>query len=241
MYGRNYLVCSRDLIDGVTGRVHTIGAGDVWEDLALGFPVYPMDFTACRFSPGYVKDRCIVTVGSTTVETYQDIVNTDTQVSVKHVLLKSSGVNSPGDKQILTADIGLPSDFNPTSAAGQVSFIAWDGNPYTSDDVYRVSGTIVTKLNVPDATSGVRSIACAGNIGSGKLLAGMQANTKVYYTTDPWSASPTWSSASVPLTGERDVVLGIAPNFETTHTCYAGTRGAMSFFSISTDNGNTFH
>jgi hypothetical protein len=241
MYGRNYLVCSRDLIDGVTGRVHTYGAGDLWEDLALGFPIYPMDFTSCRFSPGYVKDRCIVTVGSTTVETCQDIVNTDTQVSVTHALLKSSGVDSPGDKQILTADIALPSDFNPTSAAGQVSFIAWDGNPYTNDDVYRVSGTIVTKLNVPDATSGVRSIACAGNIGSGKLLAGMQANTKVYATTDPWSASPTWNSASAPPTGEKDVVLVIAPNFETTHTCYAGTSGVKSFFFISTDNGNTFH
>ena len=240
MFGRNYLVCSRDLVDGVTGRVQTYGTGDLWEDLALGFPIYPMDFTSCRFSPGYVKDRCIVTVGSTKGETCQDIVNTDAQASVTHVLLKPPGVNSPGDKQILTADIGLPSDFNPTSSAGQVSFIAWDGNPYTSDDVYRVSGTVVAKLNVPDATSGIRSIACAGNIGSGKLLVGMQANTKVYWTTDPWSASPTWNSASVPPTGERDVVLGIAPNFETARTCYAGTRGVKSFFFKSTDNGNTF-
>jgi hypothetical protein len=241
MYGRNYLVCSRDLIDGVTGRVQTYGAGDVWEDLALGFPIYPMDFTSCRFSPGYVRDRCIVTIGSTTVETYQDIVNTDTPASVTHVLLQPPGVDSPSDKQILTADIALPSDFNPTSAAAQVSFVAWDGNPYQDDDVYRVNGTVVTKLKVPDATSGVRSIACTGNIGSGKLLVGMQANTKVYYTTDPWSASPTWSSASVAPTGERDVVVGIAPNFETTHTCYAGTSGVKSFFFISTDNGNTFH
>jgi hypothetical protein len=241
MYGRNYLVCSRDLGDWVTGRVHTFGAGDVWEDLALGFPIYPMDFTSCRFSPGFVKDRCIVTVGSTTVETYQDIVNTSTPASITHVLLEPPGVDSPGDTQIVTADIALPSDLNPSSAAGQVSFIAWDSNPYTSDDVYRVIGTAVTKLNVLDSTAGIRSIACAGNIGSGKLLAGMQANTKVYYTTDPWSASPTWSSASVPPTGKGDVVLGIAPNFETTHTCYAGTRGVKSFFFISTDNSNTFH
>jgi hypothetical protein len=200
-----------------------------------------MDFTSCRFSPGYVKDRCIVTVGSTKGETCQDIVNTDAQASATHVLLNPPGVNSPGDEQILTADIGLPSDFNPTSSAGRVSFIAWDGNPYTSDDVYRVSGTVVAKFNVPDATSGIRSIACAGNIGSGKLLVGMQANTKVYWTADPWSTSPTWNSASVPPTGERDVVLGIAPNFETTHTCYAGTSGVKSFFFISTDNGKTFH
>jgi hypothetical protein len=241
MYGRNYLVCSRDLIDGVTGRVHTIGAGDLWEDLALGFPIYPMDFTSCRFSPGYAKDRCIVTVGSTTVETYQDISNTDTQVSVTHVLLNPPGVNSPSDKQILTADIALPSNFNPTSAAGQVSFVAWDSNPYTNDDVYRVNGTAVTKLNIPEAASGVRSIACAGNIGSGKLFAGMQANTKVFYITDPWSASPPWNSVSVQPTGERDVVLGIAPNLETTQTCYAGTSGPKSFFFISTDNGKTFH
>ena len=241
MFGRNYLVCSRDLVDGVTGRVHTFGAGDVWEDLALGFPIYPMDFTSCRFSPGFVSDRCIVTVGSTTVETYQDIVNTTTPASVTHVLLEPPGVDSPGDTQIVTADIALPSDFNPTSAAGQVSFVAWDGNPYRDDDVYRVNGTAVTKLNVLDATAGIRSIACAGNIGSGKLLAGMQANTKVYYTTDPCSASPTWSSASVPPTGKRDVVVGIAPNFATTHTCYAGTSGVRSFFFKSTDNGDTFH
>jgi hypothetical protein len=213
----------------------------VWEDLALGFPIYPIDFTSCRFSPGYVKDRCIVTVGSTMAETYQDIVNTDTLASVTHVLLEPPGVDSPGDKQILTADIALPSDFNPTSAAGQVSFVAWDGNPYKDDDVYRVNGAIVTKLNVLDATSGIRSIACAGNIGSGRLFVGMQANTKVYYTTDPGATSPTWSSASVAPTGEKDVVVSIAPNFETTHTCYAGTSGVKSFFFISTDNGNTFH
>jgi hypothetical protein len=65
------------------------------------------------------------------------------------------------------------------------------GNPYRDDDVYRVNGTAVTKLNVLEATAGIRSIACAGNIGSGKLFAGMQANTKVYYTIDPRSASPT--------------------------------------------------
>jgi len=241
MYGRNYLVCSRDLVDGVTGRVQTIGAGDVWEDLARGFPVYPMDFTSCRFSPGFFSDRCIVTVGSTNADTYQDIVNTDTSASVTHVLLGPPGVDSPGDTQMVTADIALPSDFNPTSAAGQVSFIAWDGNPYTSDDVYRVNGTAVTKLNILDAPAGIRSIACAGNIGSGKLFAGMQANTKVYYTTNPWSASPTWSSASEPPTGKKDVVLGIASNFPTTHTCYAGTSGVKSFFFTSTDNGNTFH
>ena len=241
MYGRNYLVCSRDLIDGVTGRVHTIGAGDVWEDLVLGFPIYPMDFTSCRFSPGYVKDRCIVTVGSTTVETYQDIMNTDTTVSVTHVLLEPPGADSPGDTQILTSDIALPSDFKPTSAAGQISFVAWDGNPYTNDDVYRVNGTSVTKLNILDAAAGIRSITCAGNIGSGKLFAGMQANTKVYYTTDPWSASPTWSSASVPPTGQKDVVVVIAPNFATTNICYAGTSGVRSFFFKSTDSGKTFH
>jgi hypothetical protein len=200
-----------------------------------------MDFTSCRFSPGYVKDRCIVTIGSTTAETYQDIVNTDTLASVTHVLLEMPGVDSPSDTQIVTADIALPSDFKPTSAAGQVSFVAWDGNPYTNDDVYRVNGTAVTKLNVLDAAAGIRSIACAGNISSGKLFAGMQANTKVYYTTDPWSASPTWSSASIPPTGKADVVLGIAPNFATTNICYAGTSGVKSFFFISTDNGNTFH
>jgi hypothetical protein len=127
MFGRNYLVCSRDLVDGVTGRVHIYGAGDVWEDLVLGFPKYPMDFTSCRFSPGFVRDRCIVTVGSTTVETYQDIVNTSTPASVTHVLLEPPGVDSPNNKQIVTADIALPADFNPTSAAGQVSFVAWDG------------------------------------------------------------------------------------------------------------------
>ena len=104
-----------------------------------------------------------------------------------------------------------------------------------------MNGSAVTKLNVLDATAGIRSIACAGNIGSGKLFAGMQANTKVYYTNDPWSASPTWSSASISPTGNKDVVVGIAPNFATTHTCYAGTRGVKSFFFISTDSGKTFH
>jgi hypothetical protein len=240
MFGRNYVVCSRDLVDGVTGRVNTIGAGDVWEDLAPGFPTYPMDFTSCRFSPGFVRDRCIVTVGSTTVDTYQDIVNTNIPASVTHVLLAPPGIDSPGDTQIVTSDIALTSDFDPTSTAGQVSFVAWDGNPYTNDDVYRVNGTVVTKLNVRKHTAGIRSIAYAGTIGSGKLLAGMQAKTKVYYTTDPWSASPTWKSASVPPTGKRDVVLGIAPNFATTHTCYAGTSGVRSFFFISTDDGDTF-
>jgi hypothetical protein len=104
-----------------------------------------------------------------------------------------------------------------------------------------VNGTSVTKLNVLDATAGIRSITCAGNIGSGKLFVGMQANTKVYHTTDPWSASPTWSSASVQPTGQKDVVVGIAPNFATTNICYAGTSGVRSFFFKSTDSGKTFH
>ncbi|OGP52948.1 MAG: hypothetical protein A2Y65_05210 [Deltaproteobacteria bacterium RBG_13_52_11] len=232
MYGRNYLVCSRDSVGGVTGRVHTFGSGDVWEDLAIGFPVYPMDFTSCRFSPGFVRDRCIVTVGSTAVDTFQDIVNMDIPASVTHVLLATPGVDSPGDMQIVTSDIALPADFNPTSAGGQVSFVAWDGNPYTNDDVYRVNGTVVTKLKVRKDIAGIRSIVCAGTIGSGKLFAGMQEKTKVYYTTDPWSASPAWKSASVRPKGERGVVLGIAPNIATTYACFAGTSGVKSGFFI---------
>lgn len=240
IHGRNYLVCSGDSVEGVSGGVHTIGTGDDWEDLKIGFPIYPMDFTSCRFSPNFSSDFCFVTVGSTTEDTYQDIVNIMTFESVAHVLLEPSGVDSPGDTQIVTSDIALPSDFDPTSAAGQVSFVAWGSSSGTGDDVYRVNGTVVTKLNVLDATAGIRSIVCAGNIGSGALLAGMQANTKVYYTTDPWSASVTWSAASVPPTGESGVILAIAPDFATTHTCYAGTSGVESYFFISTDGGDTF-
>jgi hypothetical protein len=241
IYGRNYLVCSGDSVEGVSGGVHTIGSGDAWEDLKISFPIYPMDFTSCRFSPNFTSDYCFVTVGSTTEDTYQDIVNIMTFESVAHVLLEPAGADSPGDMQIVTSDIALPSDFDPASAAGQVSFVAWDGSPDTGDDVYRVNGTVVTKLNVLDATMGIRSIACAGAIGSGELLAGMQANTKVYYTTDPWSASVSWSTASTPPTGEGDVVLCIAPDFATTHNCYAGTSGVGSYFFISTDGGDTFH
>jgi hypothetical protein len=232
MYGRNYLVCSRDFVGGVTGRVHTFGSGDVWMDLTIGFPVYPMDFTSCRFSPSFINDRCIVTVGSTAVDTFQDIVNMDIPASVTHVLLTLPGADSPGDTQIVTADIALPSDFDPTAAAGRVSFVAWYCNPYANDDVYRVNDHVVTKLNVRKHTAGIRSIVCAGTIGSGKLLAGMQAKNKVYYTTDLSSNSPTWKSASIRPTGERGVVLSIAPNIASTHACYAGTSGVESGFFI---------
>jgi hypothetical protein len=239
MFGRNYVVCSRDSVGGVTGSVHIHGTGDAWEDLTPVFPIHPMDFTACCFSPGFATDRCIVVVGSTTDATYQDIVNIDTSIFITHVLLEPPGVDSPGDGQIVTSGLALPSDFNPISAAGQVSFVAWDSNPFTYDDIYRVNADTVTKLNVSDAVAGIKSIACAGSIGSGSLIAGMQANTGVYFSADPWSASVKWSPASLAPTGERDAIVAIAPN--AIPTCYAGTSGVKSGFFVSTDNSYTFN
>jgi hypothetical protein len=240
MFGRNYVVCSRDSVGGVTGSVHIHGTGDAWEDLTYVFPIHPMDFTACCFSPSFATDHCIVAVGSTTDATYQDIVNIDTSVSITHVLLEPPGVDSPGDGQIVTSDLALPSDFKPTSAAGQVSFVAWDSNPFTYDDIYRVSADTVTKLNVPEAVAGIRSIACAGSIGSGRLIAGMQANTGVYFSDDPWSASVKWSPASLAPVGGRDAIVAIAPN-AAMPTCYAGTSGVKSGFFVSTDSSYTFN
>jgi hypothetical protein len=112
----------------------------------------------------------------------------------------------------------------------------WEAFPPVPNDS-AVASTAITDIAIGPSRIGMMY----GRNYSGKLFAGMQANTKVYYTNDPWSASPAWNSASAPPTGTGDVVLSIAPNFATTRTCYAGTRGVKSFFFISTDNGNTFH
>jgi len=104
-----------------------------------------------------------------------------------------------------------------------------------------VDGPIATDLYVAGGAGlCIRSIDYSGTIASGTLLAGEHATTTVRRSADPYVSSPTWYSAITPPTGDTDAVVGMHPDFATTDTCYAGTSGLSSGFSISTDGGVNF-
>ncbi|MBN1855598.1 MAG: hypothetical protein JW846_01435 [Dehalococcoidia bacterium] len=131
----------------------------------------------------------------------------------------------------LRSTLALPSEYYSGESDERTVFLSIERDPDYDDDVYRVVGDTVERMEV-DGGSDIEiwSIAYRGNLKGGILLAGERKptfagalNTQVWRTTNPVVDSPQipdWGQSTVPPTGPGNAVLAWAPDVS---LAYCGT------------------
>jgi len=202
---------------------------------------------AVAFSPNFVGDRCLVVVGALPgagAGVDFQILNTATNAVVRTVsFVPAATTGDLGQAAgIVSADIALPSDFDPTTGSGQRAYVCVGtaGNA-TTDDVYRIDGGTYRALGAV-TTLAVQSVSYSGTIDEGTLFMGERGAPNVRYTTNPAVALPTWLATKKAPTGTANAltVVRVASDFATSNRVFAGTSGAESAFSVSNNGGTSF-
>jgi hypothetical protein len=250
---------------GNWGDIYMMGPTSTWASQAQGAGAN-YDWTSIALSPSWVGQRAVVGVGSDSFaagnaevgatgwagDTYLVAFNVNPIVgpliiAPTPVNMDTGTYDSPCEitlgalnGEIVSSSIALPADFDSATVAQFQSYLGWTSiGTLNGDDVYRVDFNIARRLNILGGTNiGIWSIAYGGTIADGRLIAGEEADNKVWYTTTPTSAVPDWGSSLLPLGVWRTVV---AINPTDSNICYAGTSGSGSCFLISTDGAHSFH
>lgn len=227
------------------------------------------EISAIAYSPGYANDRTIAVVASTngdtapafasktwlclgTRDTTTGTTTWNTLVAGYPVEVGTVGSPSLGDAPGVTrflSFLDLPSNFSTGSPATLKAFVSYDRQPNANDDVYRIANRTVTRLNANGgAVIDIASLDYSGSATSGKLLIGDKdpipgtVNVQVRWSTDPWSAVPTWLTPTQPPTGPGNarVMWGSG------NVAYCGTGQSPaaatdeSAFSRTSDGGDTW-
>ncbi|MCX8126130.1 MAG: hypothetical protein N3E40_03185, partial [Dehalococcoidia bacterium] len=242
-----------------------------WADQALTVDgtLVGGEVSAIAYSPGYATDKTIAVVVSTNADTAPAFASRtwlcigvrdttagtttwNTPVAGYPVEVGTAGSPSLGDAPGVTRFVSfleLPSNFSTGSPVTLKAFVSYDRQPNASDDVYRIAGTTVTRLNANGgAVIDIASIDYSGSATSGRLLVGDRqpiagtVNVGVRWSTDPMSAAPTWLTPTQPPTGPGNAkVMWGAGN-----VAYCGTGQSPSAatdesaFSRTTDGGDTW-
>lgn len=222
---RDIIIGSRDpSVAAPLGEIYILRCPSFGGWRAQGFP--GGDVIALQPSPNYSVDGAIVVMSSTLQATYISLGRRDLAAEATFWEAESGlpvelceagqgGGNASGKDRVITGSLALPADFNGAIREGRVIFAGYDSNNTARgtsrvlDDVYRLEGTRVTRLNVPGAGSTVRisSIAYTGDLRSGKLLVGgvaadkVEAQAQTWLCSDPFSSCPVWKSALKSPTG----------------------------------------
>ena len=245
IYGRDYLAALAD--ESVTvalGSLQILGETATWTNIAA--PGAVADFTSCEMSPNFVVDRIVFAVGATVAagagsQFYS--YNVQNYSSAPPALIHPAVVLNAVTEDIgavanaiLAGDIAVPSNYDITPGFERV-YVSTASAVVANDGVWRCD-SVLPPAELGMAGTGIRSIDYYGDVTAGQLIAGEYATTMVWYTTTPTSASPTWGFSSPSPVGVWLTVVAINPT--DMHTCYAGTSGTGSCFSISTDNAHSF-
>ena len=246
------------LVVGTTDPVAT-QFGDVY---ALGFPLTfgltsmalaAADVSAVTFSPNYPSDRTILAVGTSAAGVQlHSSVNWQPLPAI-HVwdasfggaALLNAGVTEAGvlaATDIISAAIALPTDYNGMNIGSRSAFVGVVSGVAAANDVYRV-----TSITAAVTTSGLApaSLSYNGTVAAGKLYAGnysavgAAAIVRVATTT---STTQTWTgtAATQQPTGTTAAAGAVTQVVAAGTVIYAGTQGAESAFSVSTDGGVNF-
>jgi hypothetical protein len=258
-WGREYMVCTANLADGVSnGNVMIYGSGPSplgWADQGA----LAEDYTSCMFTPGYSGYAVITAVGS-------DLIAGDTFLHMKNTTLPGwdaapaqgftgwpvpveiAGQDSPNSTQIVGSSIAVPTDYDPSIPTSRRVYVGYDAGGALNDDAFRVDNLSVFRLNAnAGAPFQVASMDYSGTRATGTLVVGDVATTQVWRSDNPMSALPTWipsttppSSGLVNPSGATQVVL----DFNTDELIYVGTSGGVandnSAFNISRNGGLSF-
>jgi len=256
VFGREYLVAVADEAAGVVdGDVQIIGGSAAWAsvDKGGGDVNAQYDYMAVAFSPGFLGDRCIAAVGATAVAgTAFQIINTVSGAEIRvPVVLTPTGVavvttdydcSAVVATEIVAADIALPSDWDPSSSAGERSYAGFaSAGPDADNGAFRVDAGTPKELGL--AGVDIKSVAYNGTIDAGILFAAYATGLTVKRCVNMTSASPTWTTTKKAPTGTNNQVLRLAADYATSETVYVGTGGGAadeSAFNVSTDHAVSF-
>ncbi len=219
------IIGSRDpSLAGAAGEIYILTYPGFAGWQGQGFP--HGDVIALQASPSYHSDATVVVMSSTTGATHISLGRRDPAGSavfwetydgfpVELCEAGQTGAGSSGKNRIVTGSLSLPADFDGTLREKRVVFASYDSNntaygrTAALDDVYRLDGNGVVRLNLPGAGRGVRisSIAYYGDSKAGRLLAGGvaadgdRARARMWCCGAPFSACPVWELALKPPTG----------------------------------------
>jgi len=279
---RDYAVATADDAAGVMADadVFIIGQTLAWVSVGAavaGAGLY--DYTSVAFTPGYLGDRVLVAVGSDGggPSLFLFYLGAAWGVGAAYTPLPNGPVwmqTTPIDydapaggvlaTSILTSDIALPSNFDPTTPGGQKTFVAMAGELAGVTDVFRVDYLTVRKLGIA-ADIDIHSISYSGDLTGGTLVAGATAGivatglSNVFFTVDPMAAFPTFIGSSKPPTGvdggpwetvaamgAANVIVACHPDFQNNGYIFAGTSdggtaNGESALSLSYDGGTSFN
>ena len=253
LLGRDYAVALANPAAGVAGgNVEILGTTATWTTVAAVLATH--DYMAIDTTPNFVGDRCLVTVGALNGATagvdFQIINSAPPTAIVRTVSFVPAAGITTGDlgvagTGIVTADIALPADFDPTTGSGRRAYVCTGtATAATSDDVYRIDDTEFRDLDAA-GTGGaqIKSLSFSGTIDEGTLVVGYNAATTVKFTSNPQSSIPTWTSCKKNPSGPAAAaatVIRLAADFNTTKRVFAGTTGLQSAFSISNNGAVSF-
>ena len=144
----------------------------------------------------------------------------------------------------LRAMLALPSDYKSGEEDYRSVFVSLDRTPDYDDDVYRIVGDAVERMDVDGGSDiDIWSIAYRGDGDEGILLAGDreavpgELNVQVRRCIEPFDTSPDWETAPVPPTGPGHAYVTWAPNVSLAYCGTSNQPGAAldeSAFSAST-------
>jgi len=217
--GRDVLVCTANPNPG-TGNadVFIIGQTLAWTPISAAGVTGNYDYTSAAFTPGFLGDRVIAAVGSSSIDpdgaggplagpgTVLCLVNLGaawgngayTAQPGFSVLIQAEPIDIGGAAvtNITTSDIALPSNFDPTTPGGQRAFVAINAAsgaiPFTAGlgaDVFRVDFLTSRKLGVA-ADININSISYSGDLTGGTLLVGSTATTAANHIQTWFTADP---------------------------------------------------
>ncbi len=210
LLGREYAIAVADPAAGAVakGDLLIIGGTATWTSAGLTLTTGIWDFTSVVFSPNFLGDRCLIGVGTKVLASTTEmvIVNTATNAIVQKTLLVAAGgatldfTTATVANSIVSSDIALPTNFDPTSTGGRRAYVGIASQPlvaaYPADnDVYRVDNDTTRALGAVSAKP-VDSVSYSGTIDTGTLYMGQGDAANVKWTTSPTTTSPTWTTST---------------------------------------------
>jgi hypothetical protein len=256
LMGREFAVTVADPTAGATatagsqGDVQIIGNIATWASAgATTGIVGTNDYMAIAVTPNFIGDRCVVVVGSSATFPKVQIINTATTTVVVTTVLGTTTIDFDGAlaaaSSILTADVSLPSNFDPSTIPGQRTYACFASvAPLTDNDVFRVDATSRFALGVATLTA-IHTCSYSGTIDDGTLFVGYRVGSTVRYAENPQVALPTWrTSLNAPsgpaAPGVALTVVRAAADFPATNRVFGGTTGAQSALCVSDNAGSSF-
>ena len=182
------------------------------------------EVAALAYSPDYVNDAFLLAVVATATDVAPAYQNQTWLCQLERHTLGWNplpgypvAVLAAGDDAGVSgfgASLALPKNYSAEEASDRQLFVGFDRAPDAGDDVYWLNDTLVERLEVDGgADIGISSIAYYGSTTSGKLLAGATESAPgsfvvpVWWTDEPFEASPDWEIASVLPTGPGNASL----------------------------------